>query len=167
MRKIITNKNNIKEEEITEIVKRVKILLINSKKEILLAYLHNKYQFPGGHVEEGELLTDTLNREINEEIGINLNLKNLKPFACALGYHKDHPEKGQNRKTEIYYYEVRTDEVPNLNNTNYTKDEKEGNFELRYIPINDVKEILEYNAKVDNNKIAIEMLELFKVYKIN
>ena len=52
MKEIITNKYNLKEEEMTEVVKRVKILIINSNNEILLGYSHNDYQFPGGHVED-------------------------------------------------------------------------------------------------------------------
>ena len=51
MRDIITNKYNLKEEDMTEVVQRVKILLINSNDEILLGYSHHNYQFPGGHVE--------------------------------------------------------------------------------------------------------------------
>ena len=81
MKDIITNKHNLKEEDITEVVKRVKILLINSKNEILLGYSHHDYQFPGGHVENGEELIQTVNREIKEETGIDLKLKNIEPFA--------------------------------------------------------------------------------------
>ena len=97
MKKIITNKDNLKEGDMTELVQRVKILLINSKREILLGYSHHNYQFPGGHVEEGENLLETVNREILEETGINLNVKSLKPFAKAIGYYKDWPEVGKNR----------------------------------------------------------------------
>lgn len=167
MKTIIKNKNNLKEQEMTETVKRVKILLINSKKEILLGYSHNDYQFPGGHVEKDEALIETVNREITEETGIELKLKKLEPFACAIGYYKDWPEKGKNRKTEIYYYEVITDIKPDLDNTQYTKDEIDGNFELRYIPLNNVENILKENANKygDKNGIAGEMLELFKLYK--
>lgn len=168
MKKIVTNKYNLKEEDITEVVTRVKILLINSKDEILLGYSHNEYQFPGGHVEEGETLIETANREIVEETGIVLNLENFEPFACALGYHKDWPEEGKNQKTEIYYYEVKTDEKPNLNNTKYTESEKDGGFELRYIPLSKVEEVLMENARIYGNEKGItrEMLELFAVYKI-
>src|SRR5574344_129359 len=97
MQEIITNKFNLKEEDMTEIVKRVKVLLINSNNEILLAYSHNDYEFPGGHVEDGETLIQTVNREIKEENGIELGIECLEPFACALGYYKDWPEKGKNR----------------------------------------------------------------------
>ena len=167
MRKIITNDYNLKEEDITEVVKRVKLFVINSNNEILLGYSHNEYQCPGGHVEEGESLITTINREMKEETGIELNLKSAKPFACSIGYYKDWPEKGKNRKIEIYYYEIKTDEKPNLSNVNYTTSELEGNFELKYIPLKKVEEEFINNANKygDKHGIVKEMLKVFKVYK--
>lgn len=167
MEKIITNDYNLKDEDITEIVKRVKVLLINSNNEILLCYSHNEYQCPGGHVEEGESLIDTINREVEEETGIVLNISNAKPFACSIGYYKNWPTVGKNRKIEIYYYEIKTDEKPNLDNTRYTESEKNGNFELRYIPLNDVENEFIKNTNIyeDKHGITKEMLKIFKVYK--
>ena len=78
MKEIIDNKYNIFENEVTEIVKRVKVLLINSNNELLLAYSNNCYQFPGGHVEDGESLLNAVYREIKEETGIVLNDNNIK-----------------------------------------------------------------------------------------
>lgn len=98
MEKIIINENDLKEEDITEIVQRVKILLINSENEILLGYSHNEYQFPGGHVEENEKFIETIKREILEETGIQLNFQKAEPFACNLGYYKDWPEKEKKQK---------------------------------------------------------------------
>ena len=167
MKEIVTNKYNLTEEDMTEVVKRVKILLVNSNDEILLGYSHHNYQFPGGHVEENEELIDTVNREILEETGMDLKLTGLEPFARNLGYYKDWPEEGKNRKIEIYYYEVKTDEKPNLDNTSYTESEKDGGFELRYIPLSNVEEELKKNAEEfgDKKGIAREMLELFSLYK--
>ena len=87
MKIIIHNKNNLKETDITEVVKRVKILIINSNNEILLGYSHNDYQFPGGHVEKGEYLDQTIKREIKEETGIILKSQNFKPFAKVISYY--------------------------------------------------------------------------------
>lgn len=167
MKELITNKHNLSESDMTEVVKRVKILLVNSKNEIMLGYSHHNYQFPGGHVEEGEELIDTVIREIKEETGIVLNIKSLEPFAKALGYYKDWPEEGKNRKIEIYYYEVKTDEKPNLENTKYTESEKDGNFELIYITLDNIEAELKKNSEEygDKKGIAREMLELFEVYK--
>ena len=167
MKIIIHNKNNLKETDITEVVKRVKILIINSNNEILLGYSHNDYQFPSGHVEKGENLDQTIKREIKEEIGIILKNQNFKPFAKVISYYKNWPEKGKNRKIEINYYELKTDEKPNLNNTEYTESEKNGHFELKYIPLENVQKILKENAKKygDKKGITREMLEIFNLYK--
>ena len=167
MREVITNKYNLKESDMTELVQRVKILLVNSKNEILLGYSHHNYQFPGGHVEDGEEFVDAIIREIKEETGIELNIKKIEPFARAVGYYKDWPEEGKNRKIEIYYYEVKTDEKPNLDNTEYTENEKDGDFCLEYIPLSKVDDVLKENAKEygDKHSIAREMLELLEIYR--
>ena len=167
METIITNDYNLKEEDMTEVVKRVKLFIINSNNEILLGYSNNEYQCPGGHVEDNEDLISAINREMKEETGIELNLKEATPFACTLGYYKDWPEKGKNRKIEIYYYEIKTDEKPNLNNTNYTENEKKGNFELKYISLNNVEQEFIDNANKygDKHGITKEMLKVFKIYK--
>ena len=91
----------------------------------------------------------------------------IKPFAKALGYYKDWPEEGKNRKIEIYYYEVKTNEKPNLDNTEYTENEKDGEFRLEYIPLSNVDVVLKKNAEEfgDKRGIAREMLELFEVYR--
>jgi 8-oxo-dGTP pyrophosphatase MutT (NUDIX family) len=166
MKTIITNNYNLKEEDMTEVVKRVKLLLVNSNNEVLLGYSHHEYQFPGGHVEEDENLVDAINREVLEETGIELNITHIEPFACAMGYYKDWPAEGKNRKIEIYYYEIKTNKKPDLNKTSYTENEKNGNFELRYIPLLDIINVLEENAKKygDNRGIAKEMIDLFKIY---
>ena len=167
MKQLITNNYNLTDSDMTEVVKRVEVLLVNSNNDVLLGYSHNNYQFPGGHVEENETLVQAVNREILEETGIKLNITNIEPFACAIGYYKDWPAEGKNRKIEIYYYEVKTDEKPNLENTDYTENEKNGNFELRYIPLSDVENVLKTNAEEygDENGIAREMSDLFEVYK--
>ena len=111
MKQLITNKYNLTDSDMTEVVKRVKVLLVNSNNDVLLGYSHNNYQFPGGHVEENETLVQAVNREVLEETGIELNITNIEPFACAIGYYKDWPAEGKNRKIEIYYYEVKTDDL--------------------------------------------------------
>jgi len=167
MERIIINNDNLKEEDINDFSLRVKVLLINTNNEILLGYSNNEYQFPGGHVEKGENLIEAINREIKEETGIELNINKIEPFMCNIGYYKDYPIVGKNKKVEIYYYEIKTDKEINLNNTKYTKEEKKGNFELRYILINNIEKELIKNSELygDKHGITKEMLEVFKVYK--
>lgn len=72
MREILHNHNNLTLKDITETVIRTKALIVNSKNEVLLGYCEKTYQFPGGHLEEGETLVDCLKREVQEETGIEL-----------------------------------------------------------------------------------------------
>jgi len=167
MIKIIHNKYNLEEKDIQNKIIRVKALIINDKNELLLGYSFNEYQFIGGHVEENEDLEMAIKREILEETGSSVNVDIPKPFAVRLDYKKDYPTIGVNAKLEIYYYEIKTNITPNINNTNMTNEEKFGGFCLRFINLNDVEEILidNMNMFTDPNGIANEMLSLIKIYK--
>lgn len=167
MKTLIDNRDNLKMEEITDETTRVKAIIINEKEEILLGYSFGTYQFPGGHLEENEELTDCLHRELLEETGMDINVSGLKPFMLLEHLNKDYPEAGANRLTKIYYFSVKTDENINLSKTHYTLEETIGNYELRYIPLEYVEELLLKNAEVapKNKVIATEMLEALKEYK--
>ena len=59
--------------------KQVVGAIISDGTKILLAQrsckeLNNKWEFPGGKVEEGESHEDALKREINEELGIQITV---------------------------------------------------------------------------------------------
>ena len=167
MKEIVTNVNNLREEEMTDFTTKVKLLLVNSKGELLLGYSHHEYQFPGGTQEEGESLYDTVKRELEEETGIILDEIIINPFVKSSGYYKDWPSVGRNKKVLIYYYEIKTDEKPNFDKITLTEKEKEGNFNLRYIALDNVEMELRNNVKEygDPHGIANEMINLLKIYK--
>ena len=93
MKYFIHNDEKIDDKDVDEEVVRVKALIINSKDEILMGYSHKVYQFPGGHVENGEDMLLALQREIKEETGISLKLQNIIPFACNIRYFKDYRKR--------------------------------------------------------------------------
>ena len=80
MKEITYNYDNLNDKDINNVVTRVKVLMINSKQELLLGYSHKTYQFPGGHLEKNESLEDCVKRELLEETGIKVETTNLKPF---------------------------------------------------------------------------------------
>lgn len=151
MTEYINNKDKLKDNEIDEVVTRVKVLLINSNNELLLGLSHGTYQFPGGHLEEGEELSECVKRELLEETGININTDGLVPFFLIKHYNKNYRNTNKNRLSLIYYYVINTDEVYHLENTHYTKEEQDGNFTLKYVNISAVEELL--IKSIPNNRI--------------
>lgn len=166
MKEILYNYDNLTLEEIDEVVIRAKGLIINSKNEITLGYSNKTYQFPGGHLEDGETLSDCLLREIKEETGIEIKNAEIKPFEKITHYSKNYRESGKNRQNEIYYFIIKTDDTFNMNNSKLDEMEQEGNFTVKVLPLNNVEQVL-VDSILDNpiNKVIVEeMLEVFKEY---
>ncbi len=167
MRKYIYNKDNLKLEDITSTVTRVKVLIINSKNEILLGYSYGTYQFPGGHLEKNETITECLKREIIEETGIVTDTSNLEPYFKIEQYIKNYHDAHENRLSIIYYFFIHSDEKYHIENTSYTEEEQVGNFKLMYVPLNEVEDLLIGSIKDNpiNEIVAIEMLIAICEYK--
>lgn len=167
MIEIIKNSKNIKDEDITDTIVRVKALVINSKNEVLIGYSYCEYQFLGGHVEGQEDLNQALKRELLEETGLEYDVNSFKPIGILHKYLSDYPKIGQNTKLIIYYYEIKDDRIPNVRKTNYTLEEQDGNFKLRYIPFDILEDVIRENAFLcgDSQGIALEILDFLKKYK--
>ena len=166
MKEIIYNYDHLNDEDITEIVIRMKALIINNK-NILLGNENDIYQFPGGHLEDKETFEECLKREVLEETGILLCDSEIKrPFMKVTFMNKDWPEVGKNRKAEIYYYLIETDKKPDMSKVNYTEHEKKGNFKVESVPLNESINIIENNiSKNEKNKvIAPDMIMAIKEY---
>ena len=165
MKEIFIN-NSIDNKKVDEEEIRVKGLIINSSNEILLGYSYHTYQFPGGHLEKGESIKDCLKREILEETGMEISLSLMKPLI-SIKYYTKKNSNNKNCCEKIYYYVIKTDEKVNLRRTSYTKEEKIGNYVLRYIDINDVEDIIidHVNKYPTQKVIAYEMLMAIKEYK--
>lgn len=166
MKEILFNYDNLKKEDIDEVVTRTKGLIINSNNEITLGYSHKTYQFPGGHLEEGETLEECLLREIKEETGIEIKDAKLTPFEKITYYNKNYHNSGKNRENVIYYYIIKTDAKFDMSNANLDEWEKSGNFTVKTMPIKNVEQVL-IDSIPDNpiNKVIVEeMLDIFKEY---
>lgn len=166
MKEIIYNYDYLKDEDITEIVIRTKALIINNNR-IILGNERDIYQFPGGHLEDNETFEECLKREVIEETGIVIDNNEIKrPFMKVTFLNKDWPEIGKNRKAEIYYYLIETNKNPDINKANYTEHEKQGNFKIEFIPLNEAIGVIENNIpKNEKNKvIAPDMIMAITEY---
>lgn len=166
MKEVIYNYDYLKDEDITEVVTRIKALIINSK-NIILGNENNIYQFPGGHLEENETFEECLKREVLEETGIEIDDNEIKrPFMKVTYLNKDWPEIGKNRKSEIYYFLIETSKNPDMSKVKYTEHEKQGNFKIESIPLRESIYVIEDNiSKNEKNKvIAPDMIMAITEY---
>lgn len=166
MKEIIYNYDYLLDEDITEVVVRAKALIINDG-NIILGNENNIYQFPGGHLEDGETFEKCLQREVLEETGIIIDNKEIKrPFMKVTYMSKDWPEVEKNRKAEIYYYIIETSKKPDLSKVKYTEHEKQGNFKIELIPLNESILTIKNNIpKNEMNKvIAPDMIMAIEEY---
>ena len=141
MKEIVINDYQLKDEDISEKVVRVKALIINSQGKIILAHNNNTYQLPGGHLEENETTDQCIIREIKEETGISLEVKE-GPFLCITTYDNNYFNSGRKVLNSIYYYRFFTDEVPNFEETRYDSLELESDFNLFYLNFDGLESFL-------------------------
>lgn len=108
-----------------------------------------------------------MKREVSEETGIELDDREIKrPFMKVVYMNKDWPEVGKNRKAEIYYYLIETVKKPDMNKVNYTEHEKQGNFKLEFIPLEEAVDIIQKNIPNNekNKVIAPDMIMAITEY---
>jgi len=166
MKETIYNYDYLEDDDITEVVIRIKALIINDK-NIILGNENNIYQFPGGHLEDNETFEECLKREVLEETGIEIDSNEIKrPFMKVTYLNKDWPEIEKNRKSEIYYYLIETIKNPDMSKVKYTDYEKQGNFKIESVPLSESISVIENNiSKNEKNKvIAPDMIMAITEY---
>ena len=165
MKEIIYNDHNLNNEEINEWVKRAKVLVVNSKNEILIAHTDDSYYFLGGHVDGDESDYECLVREIKEEAGIDYVPNIDEPLVSIKYLLKDYPQEGYNKGYISNYYVIYDDLVPNPSNVNLTDGEKKGNLRLVYIHkdviLDEVKSYLDICKRRNVVRDTIDVLEYF------
>ena len=166
MRTIIINDDQLKDEDVERCVERVKGVLLTTNGKILLAYNNHTYQFLGGHVEEGEDKKKSLIREIKEEAGIDVEIKE-DAFLNIITYDNNYFDSGQKVKNSIFYYKIISDDVPDYSNTHYDELEVASEFNLLYINFVDLEEFIKKNISLGeiNENIGREMLYALETYK--
>lgn len=161
----IFNEDHLKDDEIEETVVRVKAFIMNDKNEILIASSNGGVQLIGGHVENEEEQVNGLKREIKEETGIEISNEEIsEPFYEVRHYIKNYFNSSKNVIAKMVYYVIKTDKIPNLNQTKLTKQEQDYDFCLKYIPFDEFEDYLKNflnSEKKINGLIATETLAAF------
>ena len=155
MKTIVHNDDNIKETDINNVVKRAKVLIINSNDEFLLAKVNGEIHVIGGHVEDDETDQETIIREIKEEAGIDLPFNEGEPFINIKYLCKNFPNENMKTMFSANYYIIKSDLKPNPNNMDLEQGEMDGGFELLYVPKTNVLEVLNDSIPYAKNKNVI------------
>ena len=167
MKEIIHNYDNLSEDDCHQVIKRAKLIVENSKQELLFVIEDNNMFLIGGHVENNEPDNETLIREIKEEAGIEFNPQVDKPFLCIKYLTKNYPEVNKNTLYITNFYYLKSDDlIPNISNLNLTKDEQLNNFHLEYIPKEQsLERLIEVSKRVTKVKGAVlDTIDAIKTY---
>lgn len=169
MKEIILNKGRLKDDELTDVIEKARIVLRNDNDELVFARFGRVYMLPGGKIELGETPVDTVKRELMEETTINILLDDTEPFAVVYNYLRDYElEDGTlvNRLVKTYYFTGFTSD-DTIEYFNLTQNEKEDNLRGFFIELEDGIELLQdYNK--ENPKatyLALETLKVLEEYK--
>lgn len=166
MKVIVNNPYNLNIDEVDEIILRARAIIINSKNELLIGFLEGTYQFPGGHVEEGETISEGLVREVLEETGIELEDKEYTPILKLQSYYNNYENTSRSRYVEFNYFLIETDEKYNLEKRKLDDYEIEKNYTIEYIKLSDFDKLLDDTMNLnERNKIVYsEIREAMKEY---
>ena len=108
------NDDDLKDNEIDQVVTRVKAFIVSSKNNMLVGRNDEGYQLLGGYVEDTESLEGALKKAIFNETCIVLDSKDkIEPFYEIRYYNRDYKGSGINRLSDMVYYLVTTDKLPN------------------------------------------------------
>ena len=164
MKEIVLNKAKLKEEEITEVLDKARIILRNDNGEFVLSHFERVYFLPGGKIELGETPADTVKRELKEETNINILLDDTEPFVLVKNYLRDYQAQDGsivNRLVNTYYFTGFTSK-DDIEYFNLTIPEKKDDLRAFYIDMEEARELLkEYNK--ENPKATYLALETLRV----
>jgi 8-oxo-dGTP pyrophosphatase MutT (NUDIX family) len=122
-------------------VKQVYAIVIDSKNENVL-FVHGKngmHLLPGGTVEPGESLVETLVREVKEETNRDIDINTITPFFYQKSYQKDIDGNWKYLRTEVRYI------VKVLNDLDFVEDPDNGDIvKAEWTPINQIHSFLNW-----------------------
>ena len=167
MKEIIYNNDNLTKEEMNDEVIRIKAMIFNSNKELLIAKTDELYHLPGGHLEKNESFIECLKREVREEAGIVLDINDIEPFFAIRHYTKNYYDTGKNVISSIYYFAIFSDLEPNILETKLEDGEKKVNLHIVKLPWDDIRNILGSfnNSNPRSAIIAKEILLALDVFE--
>ena len=88
---MLVNNDDLKKEELETVVHKVRAIVFNNEEKLYITDMNSSFNLPGGRVESSEKITDSLIRELREELGIMVSINDIKYIGNFVFYHKDFP----------------------------------------------------------------------------
>lgn len=165
-KKVIYEDDKLLEEEINDKKYKVRAILMNEKKEVVLEQYAGIYMFPGGSIEKGENPIISLKREIEEETGIDEILIDEIPFLEVEEYTRNFPKRDGihfvNRYTKTLFYFAMTTKKIDGKKRHLTPLEKNFEFTAHFVPITSIPKLLK-EKKINNFKEKYFLREISTV----
>ena len=161
------NDDDLRDDEIDEVVTRVKAFIVTSKNNMIVGFNDEGFQLLGGYVGEGEDLNTALASLIYNETGIALDSKDsIEPFYEVRYYNRDYKGSGLNRLSDLIYFVVKTDKLPNYKKLKLTDKQIAEKLPLEMVRRGLFgKELREYIEKEKNPVNKIKAKEILLAYE--
>lgn len=127
-------------------VKQVYVIVLSKDQKSVLV-VHGKsgmWMLPGGGVEDGESMLDTLVREVKEETNRDIDISTAKPMFYQEACKKNDSGEWEFTRTEVRY------SVVVENDNEFISDPDNGDvIEARWVKITDLEKYLDWGKTVD------------------
>lgn len=154
----IINNENLKIEDVTDFGSKARAILLTNDNQILIANYGGNYLLPGGSVNNNENITDTIKRELSEELGLIYNENELNFIGTIYHFQKNYPKRNgttANRiiKTSIFIGDLKS---TNFENKKLTVKEKNDGFNLVLVTLDALKQMVLNNPSNNPRKIFFQ-----------
>ena len=119
-----------------------------------------EYKIPGGGMDEGETIPQTLAREVLEETGLVIKPESMKELGEILEVRKDIFDENVKFINHSLHYSCEVEDE--VLETSMTESEKERGFQLAWA---DIDTIIETNERLLTQKWQFRDVEFLKWYK--
>ena len=161
------NEDDLRDDEIDQVITRVRAFIVSSKNNMIVGYTDEGYQLLGGYIEDGQDLVNGLATHIYNETGIVLDSKDvIEPFYEIRHYNRDYKGSGINRLSDLIYFCVKTDKLPNHKKLKLTDRELAMKMPLEIVRKSLFgKELRDYIDKEENQVNRVKAKELLMAYE--
>ena len=165
---LILNDENLQLDEINEFNSKVRAILIDSENKVLVANYGGVFLFPGGSIDDGENIDESIIRELQEETGTDYETGDFTFLTQLDFFQKNYVKRDGmkvNRLIRTYYF-IASYKPVKLRLQKLTEKEKKDDFKLAVVPLCELKKLVlkNKNSNPRNFYFQREMIEVIDLF---